>query len=227
MIYVDDANLAACGNAGIVYNGTTTLTSSKIIAGTSMTMSGTAAVTGNTTLGTLDVTGDTSLSTLNVTGDATLGGLNVQGDITFDSLTVTGDVVVGGLDVTGSVEIDGQTDIEGNTTILGDTILDGAVGFGGDIMFNPAHGAYVIPLTGIFTFLKTDATANIDASLAYGHNGQLKIVILGEDGGNDVVITPYNFGNGTTLTLDAAKQYAVFIFVSDGWWALSHNGTIA
>ena len=227
MIYVDDANLAACGNAGIVYNGTTTLTASKIIAGTSMTMSGTAAVTGNTTLGTLDVTGDTSLSTLNVTGDATLGGLNVQGDITFDSLTVTGDVIAGGFESLDDIEVVGDANIGGHLDIGGTTTHEGAIGFGGDIMFNPAHGAYVIPLTGMFSFLKTDATANIDASLAYGQNGQLKIVILGEDGGSDVVITPYNFGNGTTLTLDTAKQYAVFIFVTDGWWALSHNGTIA
>lgn len=89
MIYVDDAAPGACGDAGMVYNGTTTITSSKIIAGTSMTMSGTAAITGNVTVntdkftvtaasgnttvgGTLGVTGATACgSTLAVTGAST------------------------------------------------------------------------------------------------------------------------------------------------------------
>ena len=55
----------------------------------------------------------------------------------------------------------------------------------------------------------------------------LKIVILGANGGSKAVITPVNFGNGTTLTLTNSADYAVFAFDGAKWWAISHNGTIA
>jgi len=194
MIYVDDANPAACGNVGMVYNGSDTLTSSKLYSGTSIELSET-----------LNVTGATSLSTLNATGDVVV--------YDFESLN--------DIDVAGAANIRGDVIIEGICT------HDDAVALGGNRVIAGAHGAYVIPLTGLFTILTTDATADLDASLHDGHPGQLKIVILGADGGNNLVITPVNFMNGTTLTLDTAKQYAVFLCDGAEWWALSHNGTIA
>jgi len=75
--------------------------------------------------------------------------------------------------------------------------------------------------------VSTNATADLDATLADGVAGQMKIVVLDTDGGNDVVITPAHFGNGTTLTLDTASDYAVFAFDGTEWWAVSHSGTIA
>jgi len=75
--------------------------------------------------------------------------------------------------------------------------------------------------------VSTDADSDLAATLADGVAGQLKIVVLDTDGGNDVVITPAHFGNGATLTLDAASDYAVFAFDGTEWWAISHSGTIA
>jgi len=205
MIYVNDAEPGACGDAGLVYNGSDTLTSSKLYSGTSIELSETLAVTGNTAVGgTLDVTGATSLSSLTATGDVVVYDLDVDTHINTTSIRALGDVIIEGI-----------------------CTHNGAVGLGGNQVLPGTHGAYVIPLTGLFTMLRTDETANIDASLANGQTGQLKIAILADYGNHDVVITPANFGNGTTLTLDAAKQYAVFLFDGFEWWALSHNGTIA
>ena len=47
LIYVNDAAPGACGDAGVVYNGSDTLTTSNTIAGAAMTLSSTLAVTGN------------------------------------------------------------------------------------------------------------------------------------------------------------------------------------
>jgi len=318
MIYVDDEAPGECGDAGLVYNGSDTLTSSKLYSGTSIELSenisvgGTLAVTGNTTIGgILGVTGGFALDSVTVTGNTTVGGtlavtgntaiagpLGVTGASTLASVLVTGASTLASVLVTGGIEINGgltcdtnaftvadhsgntatrgTLDVLGATTLTGDLAANGhvtiattknlvggadtdilmntdkftvagatgntviagtasvagvtthtaAVGFGGTVVA-AANGAYVVPLTTMVTNVSTNATADLDASLADGQAGQLKIIIMDTDGGNDVVITPANFGNGTSLTLDTASDYAVFAFDGTEWWAISYSGTIA
>ena len=186
IVAVNDASPGACVDTGLTWNGTTTITSSRIIAGTSATMSGTLAVVGNVAVNT-------------------------------DKFTVAA--------ATGNTVAAGTLAVTGAQTLTGATTHAAAVGFGGSIVA-AAHGAYVLPLTTMVTNVSTNGTADLDVSMADGVAGQLKVVVLDTDGGKDVVITPAHFGNGGTLTMDAASDYAVFVFDGTEWWAISHSGTI-
>jgi hypothetical protein len=64
-------------------------------------------------------------------------------------------------------------------------------------------------------------------TFADGTNGQIKIITLIADGG-DSVITPTNFANGTTITLDDAGDSVTLVFTNSKWLVLANNGcTIA
>lgn len=227
IVAVNDASPGACVDVGLTWNGSDTLTSTEAISGTSLTLSSTLTggvdtdIALNTDKFTVDAgSGNTLIAgTLAAGGSITLGaGADLIGsgtsDITIntDKFTVAGDT--------------GNTVIAGTCSIAGVLTMTEAVGFGATIEAS-AHGAYAIPIDEMVTNVSTNFTADLDATLADGEAGQLKVVILDTDGGNDVVITPDNFGNGTTLTLDTASDYAVFAFDGTEWWAISHSGTIA
>ena len=192
IVAVNDASPGACVDTGLTWNGTTTITSSRIIAGTSATMSGTLAVVGNVAVNTNK----------------------------FTVAAATGNTVAAG-----TLAVTGATTLTGAQTLTGATTHAAAVGFGGTIVA-AADGAYVLPLTTMVTNVSTNGTDDLDVSMADGVAGQLKVVVLDTDGGKDVVITPAHFGNGGTLTMDAASDYAVFVFDGTEWWAISHSGTI-
>tara|TARA_R110000764_G_scaffold155099_1_gene242932 strand:- start:2675 stop:3124 length:450 start_codon:yes stop_codon:yes gene_type:complete len=63
----------------------------------------------------------------------------------------------------------------------------------------------------------------IALTLADGVTGQMLNLIMVADGG-DAVITPANFGNGTTLTLNDVGDSCSLIFTSGNWWVQSNNG---
>tara|TARA_B100000214_G_C23638570_1_gene477353 strand:+ start:91 stop:504 length:414 start_codon:yes stop_codon:yes gene_type:complete len=80
--------------------------------------------------------------------------------------------------------------------------------------------------SGNATALSTTATVSIVAtkanathvSLADGVEGQLKIIIHKTRGGsNDLVITPANFGAGSTLTSDSAARAVQLMFDGTNW----------
>ena len=122
VVAVNDAAPGACTDVGLVYNGSTTLTSSKIIAGTAMTMSSTAAITGNTTVGgTLAVTGATTFTgAVTANGGITLGaGDDLIGSATSDITINTNKFTVAGAT--------GNTVIAGTATITGALTQTGAV----------------------------------------------------------------------------------------------------
>ena len=82
--------------------------------------------------------------------------------------------------------------------------------------------------TGALTLLELnneiDTTAGaIALTLAGGVVGQMLNLIMIADGG-DAVITPTNFGNGTTLTLNDVGDSCSLMFTSGNWWILSNNG---
>lgn len=61
-------------------------------------------------------------------------------------------------------------------------------------------------------------------TLADGVAGQKKVIRLVVDGGT-VTLTPANFGNGTSLTMDDAGDSVVLSFDGTNWWIESNNGT--
>lgn len=80
----------------------------------------------------------------------------------------------------------------------------------------------VTTLTTAFT-----STGTGDAlTLADGVAGQLKaIVYVAEAAGADTgVLTPANFGNGTTITFTAVGESVLLQFLGTDWWIVSNNG---
>jgi hypothetical protein len=64
-------------------------------------------------------------------------------------------------------------------------------------------------------------------SLADGTRGQIKIITLIADGG-DTVITPTNFANGATITMEDAGDSITLVFTNSEWLIVANNGcTIA
>ena len=64
-------------------------------------------------------------------------------------------------------------------------------------------------------------------TLPDGTNGQLKIITLITDGG-DSVVTPTNFANGSTITLNDASDSVTLVFTNTKWLILANSGcTIA
>ena len=63
-------------------------------------------------------------------------------------------------------------------------------------------------------------------TLADGVAGQLKaIVYVAETAGADTgVLTPANFGNGTTITFNAVGESVLLQFLGTDWWIVSNNG---
>ena len=64
-------------------------------------------------------------------------------------------------------------------------------------------------------------------TLADGAQGQIKIITM-ITAGNNAVVTPSNYANGTTITFDAVGETVVLLFTNSNWITLSnHNATIA
>tara|TARA_A100001015_G_C15009962_1_gene722545 strand:- start:153 stop:596 length:444 start_codon:yes stop_codon:yes gene_type:complete len=64
-------------------------------------------------------------------------------------------------------------------------------------------------------------------TLADGAQGQIKIITM-ITAGNNAVVTPSNYANGTTITFDAVGETVVLLFTNSNWITLSnHNSTIA
>ena len=76
------------------------------------------------------------------------------------------------------------------------------------------------------TFTSTGAGNAL--TLANGVAGQLKaIVYVAEAAGGDTgVLTPTNFGNGTTITFNAVGESVLLQFLGTDWWIVSNNGAI-
>ena len=327
IVAVNDAAPGACVDVGLVWNGSTTLTASQIIAGTSCTMSGTCAITGNTTIGgTLAVTGATTQTgALGCAASITLGaGADLIGSATSDitintnkftvagatgntviagtatitgALTQTGAVAAAasitlgaGADLIGSATSDitintnkftvaGAT---GNTVIAGTLTQTGAVaaaasitlGAGADLVGSAtsditintnkftvagatgntvvagtltqsgiatfaealamgatnnaaANGAVALDITEMFTGFTTNAVGSLDATLADGSVGQIKVLKMILKDTNNCVVTPANLADGSTITFSATGQYAVLVFVGTAWEVVVTSATVA
>lgn len=233
VIVVDDASPGPCVDAGMIWNGTDTLTTTNALAGTSLTLSST--LTGG-------ALSDIAINTDKFLVEATTGDVTVGGNLTVDNNSIfTGDVTCSlELDVTGDFKINtdkftvasasGNTDIAGTLNVTGQSsfvdILSSGLGLGATS--NAAtSGAVTVSLDTLYDGYTTNATANIDASLADGKAGQLKIIKLENKVTNNLILTPTNFSDATTITFDATGKIAVLVFESSGWQLVYTNATVA
>ena len=82
---------------------------------------------------------------------------------------------------------------------------------------NGASNATSLSPTTTVSLVATKASAT-HVSLADGVEGQLKIIIhKTRAGSNDLVITPANFGAGSTLTSDSAARAVQLLFDGANW----------
>ena len=88
-------------------------------------------------------------------------------------------------------------------------------------------GPGAVAITGTHHAITTTGTGNA-LTLADGVNGQvLKIVYVAEGAGGDTaILTPTNFGNGTTLTFNAIGDSAELVFTASKWWIVSLNAAV-
>lgn len=93
--------------------------------------------------------------------------------------------------------------------------------------YDATSGAVVVPLTENYSGYTTNSTAAIAASLADGEEGQEKIIKLESFDTNNLVVTPANFNNGSTLTFDATGEIAILKFVNGGWEVIYTTATVA
>lgn len=86
-------------------------------------------------------------------------------------------------------------------------------------------GAGAVNITTLTTAFTSTATGNA-LTLADGVAGQLKAVVyVAEAAGADTgVLTPTNFGNGTTITFNAVGESVLLQFLGTDWWIVSNNG---
>jgi len=86
-------------------------------------------------------------------------------------------------------------------------------------------GPGAVNVTTVTTAFTSTATGNA-LTLADGVAGQLKaIVYVAEAAGADTgVLTPTNFGNGTTITFNAIGHSVLLQFLGTDWWIVSNNG---
>jgi len=81
-----------------------------------------------------------------------------------------------------------------------------------------------VNVTTSITHIDTDTAGGAHAgSLADGTNGQIKIITMIADGG-DSVVTPTNFANGTTVTLNDVGDSVTLVFTNSNWVVLANNG---
>lgn len=108
----------------------------------------------------------------------------------------------------------------------------GALVFSTGPTFNNINGSIqslsgpgAVNLTTFTTAFTSTATGNA-LTLADGAAGQIKnIVYVAEAAGADTgILTPTNFGNGTTITFNAIGHSVQLQFIGTDWWVISNNG---
>ena len=193
-----------------------------------------AAVTGETGSGalvfgtsptlvtpTLGVAVATSINKIAITAPATSATLTIADSKT---LTANNSITLAGTDATtmtfpGTSATIARADAA--QTFTGNQTFSNAIV--GSIQSLSGPGAVNIT-TGTTAFTSTGAGDAL--TLADGVAGQFKTIIyVAEAGGADTgVLTPTNFGNGTTITFTNVGDSVVLQFIGADWWRVSING---
>ena len=257
IVAVNDAAPGACVDVGMIWNGTTTLTATQIIAGTSFTASGTLGVTGAATFGsTVGITGNVAVNTnkFNVTAasgnTAIAGTLNITGATICTAITTSGQLTVGANKVimtasSGDTAIAGQLEVTGATTCT--ALLTANAGFAGgaegDITLNTnkftvdaTDGATLVAglLTangGIAGGAEGDITLNTDKFTVDATNGNTLVAgTLAVTGAPTITgISTFNEAVAFGATENAAASGAWAIPITKGYQGFTTNavGAIA
>jgi hypothetical protein len=170
---------------------------------------------------TLGVASATSVNKVAITAPATSATLTIANGKT---LTVNNTITFSGTDAT-TMTLPATDATLARTdaaqTFTGTQTFAGAIV--GSVQALSGPGAVnVTTLTTAFT-----STGTGDAlTLADGVAGQLKsIVYVAEAAGADTgVLTPTNFGNGSTITFTAVGNSVLLQFLGTDWWIVSNNG---
>jgi hypothetical protein len=169
----------------------------------------------------LGVATATSVNKVAITAPATSATLTIADGKT---LTANNSITFAGTDATTMTFPSTSASIartDAAQTFTGTQTFAGAVV--GSVQALSGPGAVnVTTLTTAFT-----STGTGDAlTLADGVAGQLKaIVYVAEAAGADTgVLTPTNFGNGTTITFSAVGESVLLQFLGTDWWIVSNNG---
>lgn len=177
-------------------------------------------------------TGDTA----NTIAAAVAAALNALTGITATVNTATVTVTIEGDPLAPAEDVDSGVTItittNGKTALIG-TMFGNVRGnltglaFQGAAQVAATSGAVVVPVTNLFSGYTTNATAAIAATLADGlFPGQLKIIKLTTKNTNNLVVTPANFGDGTTLTFDATGEIAVLVWDGADWRVVYTTATV-
>lgn len=139
-------------------------------------------------------------------------GLNTNKAVAFGStLAVAGATTLSStLVVTGAITATGG--ITGTITTTGGVI--------GGVQTLAAAGA--VDLVTLTT--RIDSAGAIALTLADGTNGQMKIIVMGTDGG-DATLTPTTKTGYSTITFNDAGDGVVLVFITTkGWIVAGNNG---
>jgi len=148
-----------------------------------------------------------------VGGTGTVSGISLSGTVTS-----SGNLTLGGaLDLSSPPAIGGTAPAAGTFTAL--TVNDSIVAA---IQSLSADGA--ANLTDPITTLTTGAVDPLAVTLADGAAGQIKIITMIVDGGEDAVVTPATAIGFSTITFDAIGESVTLVYTSAGWVVVGING---
>lgn len=169
----------------------------------------------------LGVATATSVNKVTITAPATSATLTIADGKT---LTANNSITFAGTDATTMTFPSTSASIartDAAQTFTGTQTFAGAVV--GSVQALSGPGA--VNVTTLTTAFTSTATGNA-LTLADGVAGQLKaIVYVAEAAGADTgVLTPTNFGNGTTITFNAVGESVLLQFLGTDWWIVSNNG---
>jgi hypothetical protein len=169
----------------------------------------------------LGVATATSVNKVAITAPATSATLTIANGKT---LTCNNSITFAGTDATTMTFPSSNASIartDAAQTFTGTQTFAGAVV--GSVQALSGPGA--VNVTTLTTAFTSTATGNA-LTLADGVAGQLKaIVYVAEAAGGDTgVLTPANFGNGTTITFNAVGESVLLQFLGTDWWIVSNNG---
>lgn len=171
----------------------------------------------------LGVATATSINKVAFTAPATSATLTIADGKT---LTVNNSVTFAGTDATTMTFPSTSASIartDAAQTFTGTQTFAGAVV--GSVQALSGPGA--VNITTLTTTFTSTGAGNA-LTLANGVAGQLKAVayIAEAAGGDTGVLTPANFGNGTTITFNAVGESVLLQFLGTDWWVVSNNGAI-
>ena len=125
------------------------------------------------------------------------------------------------VDVINEIEpSDGNLTASGTLTVGGPVILSGTT---------TSTGAGAVGITGSIHEITTTGTGDA-LTLADGAEGQRLVVVYVDEGvgGTDTaILTPSNFGGGSTITFNSVGDTADLVFTNGNWYMLGGTGVVA